>query len=97
MKEIRFHPKAPSEARELYDYYSSISEDLGNDFWRELLEALENARMHPERHHFDSTGLRRSNLKRFPVHFLFRVFPAYIRITVIRHDRRDPSYGMKRK
>jgi plasmid stabilization system protein ParE len=97
VKQIRFHPKVPAEARASFDYYGSISEALGEDFWAELTSAFEEARTHPERHHFDASGLRRSNLRRFPVHFLFRIFPDHIRITVIRHDRSHPSQGIKRK
>jgi hypothetical protein len=97
VREVRFHVRAPREARELLEYYTSISANLGDEFWQELWEAINAARKFPERHHFDATGLRRAGLKRFPVHFLFKVFAEYIRITVIRHDRRDPRYGAKRR
>jgi len=96
MRFAEFHPKTPAEGRALLEYYESISSKLGDAFWGELLAALERAKEDPESHHFDSTGLRRSNLKRFPVHFLFRVKSDRIRITVIRHNKRRPEYGSKR-
>jgi len=74
-----------------------VSGKLGDEFWHELCAATANAQRFPERHHFDATGLRRASLKRFPVHLLFRVFPDYIRVTVIRHDQRHPRYGAKRQ
>jgi plasmid stabilization system protein ParE len=97
MKEVVYHPKVPAEVRALLDHYDSISSDLGDSFWQELTEAIDYARNHPERHHFDRTGRRRSDLKRFPIHFLFRILPGIIRITAVRHDKQDPSYGSTRR
>lgn len=96
MKEVRFHASVPKEAREILGYYSTVSTSLGDSFWKELWGSIDYACAFPERHHFDATGLRRASLQRFPVHFLFKVFPKYIRITVLRHDRRNPGYGAKR-
>ncbi len=95
-REIYYHPKVPAEIREIYRYYTDLSERLGEEFWTELMEALEYASEFPERHHFDPSGRRRSNLTKFPYHFLFRVFPDYIRVTIVRHDKRDPKLGSRR-
>lgn len=69
-----YHPCVPSEVRKVVEYYEEISPKLADEFWIELTEAIDYATEHPEHHHFDPTGFRRSNLKRFPYHFLFRVF-----------------------
>lgn len=92
-----YHPRVPAEVRGFLEHYDSISDDLGDSFWFELNEAIEYAREFPARHHFDRTGRRRSNLKRFPVHLLFRILPGIIRITAVRHDRQDPGYGERRQ
>lgn len=97
MKVVDYHPKVPAEVRAFLDHYDSISRELGDSFWAELSDAIEYARDYPERHHFDRSGRRRSNLKRFPVHFLFRIFPDLIRITAVRHDRQSPEYGARRQ
>jgi plasmid stabilization system protein ParE len=97
MRQVLYHPKVPAEARTLLQYYASISPRLGDAFWDELLAAIDKARESPTEHHFDRTGLRRSNLRRFPVHFLVRILPSAIRITVVRHDRRHPDYGTERR
>jgi plasmid stabilization system protein ParE len=97
MRAVVYHPKVSSEVRAFLDHYDAISPDLGNSFWLELSEAISYAREYPEKHHFDHTGRRRSNLKRFPVHFLFRVLPGVIRVTAVRHDRQDPGYGSRRQ
>lgn len=96
MRETTYHPSVPKEARDAADYYDSISTGLGNAFWAELLAAIEYATRFPERHHFDPSGRRRASLQRFPYHFLFRTYTDRIRITVIRHDRRKPSFGSRR-
>jgi plasmid stabilization system protein ParE len=97
MRKVVYHPKVPAEVRGFLNHYDKISTDLGDSFWNELTEAIEYAREFPERHHFDRTGRRRSNLNRFPVHFVFRVFPEMIRITALRHDQQDSGYGSNRK
>ncbi|EDY81586.1 hypothetical protein VDG1235_1204 [Verrucomicrobiia bacterium DG1235] len=97
MRFVEYHPKAPADAKKLLDHYESISLPLGDSFWIELLETIELARKEPEQHHFDATGLRRSNLKRFPVHILFRIKEGSIRVTAIRHNRQNPRFGSKRR
>lgn len=96
-KKIVFHPKVPNEVRDYMEHYSSMSKELEDAFWKELTFSLESAALNPHRHHFDSSGLRRVNLTRFPYHVLFRVFPDYVRVIVVRHNRQHPSFGMKRK
>jgi hypothetical protein len=74
VKELYYHPKVPAEARAIYRYYRDVSQQLADDFWTELEAKLHYASEFPKRHHFDPSGRRRSNLKRFPIHFLFREF-----------------------
>ncbi len=97
MRETYYHPLVPNEVLKFVHYYEERSASVADQFWEELKEAIDDAARYPERHHFDDSGRRRSNLKRFPFHFLFRVYPDRIRVTVIRHNRQKPSYGSKRK
>jgi len=94
-----YHPRVPAEARKFVTYYEGVSQELGDKFWTELSLAIAKACKYPSRHHFDQlgAGLRRSNLKNFPVHFLFRIFADHIRITTVRHDRCRPSHGIRRR
>ncbi|MBK1818295.1 type II toxin-antitoxin system RelE/ParE family toxin [Luteolibacter yonseiensis] len=96
MRTLAYHPKVPSEVREILAYYEGISAKLADEFWAELGEALKYAQQHPMRHHFDQSGRRRSNLKMFPYHFLFRVFDESVRITAVRHHHQNPKYGVRR-
>lgn len=97
MRDLRYHARVQDEVREILSFYSTISDQLADDFWNELSEAAEYARLYPERHHFDASGRRRSNLSRFPYHFLFRVSPSLVKVTVIRHNSRSSGYGSRRK
>ena len=92
-----YHPKVPGEARQIIADYEEISPALADGFWTELTDAIAYATEFPGRHHFDASGRRRSNLKRFPYHFLFRVFDDRIRITVVRHNSRSPQFGSRRQ
>ncbi len=78
-REILYHSAVQREIREILDYYESISERLADDFWEELADAFDYARRFPKRHHFDSSGRRRGNLKKFPYYFLFRASDSQIK------------------
>lgn len=95
--ELIFHPRAPLDARDIAGKYSAISEMLEQRFWKELDSCIDLIARFPERHHFDSSGLRRSNLKTFPYHLLFEERLGCIRVVVIRHNRRNPSFGSRRR
>ena len=41
--------------------------------------------------------IRRANLRRFPYHFLFRGVGHEVRILVVRHHHRYPSFGSRRR
>jgi plasmid stabilization system protein ParE len=97
MRKTYYHPLVPAEVRQFVSYYEDRSNSLADEFWNELKEAIDYASRFPERHHFDASGRRRSNLKRFPFHFLFRVYSDRIRVTVIRHNQQKPSHGIRRK
>ena len=92
-----FHPRASRDAQKIEKDYTRISEELGNRFWKELSEAIDEVFAHPSRQHFDLSGYRRRNLKKFPFHILFEERLDSIRIMVIRHDNRKPSYGIRRR
>ncbi len=96
-KKIYYHPSAVKDARQITKDYEKKSENLADEFWAELTFALASIEEHPERHHFDVTGKRRNNLKKFPFHILFEERLDDIKILVIKHHRRNPSYGTRRK
>jgi hypothetical protein len=40
---------------------------------------------------------RRAKLPDFPYLIIYRLIPGGARITVVKHEKRHPSYGMKRR
>lgn len=93
---LLFHPEAKNDIKAIAENYADVSELVRERFWIELESAVQRIGEFPERHHFDSSGYRRSNLKKFPIHILFETGDSEVRVLVVRHDRRDPSLGLDR-
>jgi toxin ParE1/3/4 len=94
---VTYHPSVQSEVNLILKHYEGISGRLADEFWEELLSRIAAAAKHPEHFHFTEQEVRRANLQKFPYHFLFRALPDKIRITVVRHNKRDPKYASGRK
>jgi plasmid stabilization system protein ParE len=95
--DLILHPQAVKDARSIASKYEIVSKQLVTRFWHEMDSALETIGAFPERHHFDPSGFRRSNLEKLPYHILFETRLECIRIMVIRHHHRNPSYGLRRR
>ena len=94
--QVRFHRRVQADLNEIIGKYDEISGTLGDDFLAEFRIGISRAASNPRFFHFDSSGLRRCNLERFPYHFLYDIQGDTVRIWVVRHDHRDPRFGMKR-
>jgi plasmid stabilization system protein ParE len=95
MQVIR-HPKLADDIRDVAMHYAEISERVSLSSWNELDSVIECIERNPRSQHYDSCGLRRANVKRFPYHLLYEVNDDTIFMVVFRHDRRDPKFGIKR-
>ncbi len=96
MAEVRFHRRVQTDLNEILRRYYEVSPQLGDDFFAEFQIGVGHVTENPRHFHFDRSGLRRCNLERFPYHFLYDIRGEYIRIWVLRHDRRNPNFGLKR-
>ncbi len=93
-----YHPHVQHDVTEALRYYDTVgSPELGDAFFDELCHHAELAQRQPERFHRVASGARRVNLKQFPYHFLFRVVGDVVRVLVVRHNRRHPSFGLHRR
>lgn len=92
----RFHRRIQADLNEILEKFDATSKQLGDDFFAEFRIGVGKACANPQFFHFDSSGLRRCNLDRFPYHFLYDICSDFIRIWVIRHDQRNPKFGLRR-
>jgi len=96
MNPISLHPKVSGEVKKILRDYELVSIELADRFWEEFQDAISAIQQHPSQFHFDPSGRRRYNLKNFPYHILYRILPTQIRITSVKHNRRNPGYGTRR-
>ena len=94
--EVRFHKRVRADLDAILKKYCEVSHQLGEDFFAEFHIGIRKAVENPKFFHFDRSGLRRCNLHRFPYHFLYDLRGGYVRIWVLRHDRRNPDFGLMR-
>jgi plasmid stabilization system protein ParE len=94
---LEFHPAVAKDLAEAVRRYDPVSPRLGEQFLEEFRHVVKLAARHPGRFHPVGKRFRRANLKRFPYHFLYREIEEGIRVTLVRHHRRDPAYGLERE
>ena len=95
---LLLHPKVHSDVDAMMDYYERVaSQELADDFYAELRQLISYAAEQPNSFSIRQRELRRVNLHRFPYHFLFRIVGSTVRILVVRHHRRHPSFGISRR
>jgi hypothetical protein len=94
---VEFHPAVENDLADALLRYDAVSNHLGEDFKSEFREAVAMAAAKPNRFHRIKPSYHRANLKRFPYHFIYRELPDGIRVTLLRHHRRHPSFGLERE
>jgi toxin ParE1/3/4 len=92
------HPKVYSDIDEIMGYYERVATPgLAEEFYSELRYFMTTAADKPESFSIRERDIRRANLRRFPYHFLFRIVGHEVRILVVRHHHRHPSFGSRRR
>ncbi|TLD70664.1 type II toxin-antitoxin system RelE/ParE family toxin [Phragmitibacter flavus] len=95
---VIFHPLVQQDMDGVLSYYSEeASVSVADRFFQTFLRTVDRALFNPQGFHFANRVYRRADVAGFPYHFLYREMPYGIRILVLRHDRRHPSFGMKRQ
>ncbi len=94
---LRFHPLVRRDVREILSHYDGRSDTAGDRFFGELEAATEAIKGDPLRFRLIDVHRRRFNLKQFPYHLLHEMEGGEIYLLVVRHHRRDPKYGLRRK
>ena len=95
---LQYHPSVASELEEIRDYYEEKSAGLGKSFVDEFERQLLSIAAMPERWMIIRDDLRRSLMKRFPYVILYRIIDGeIIRVTVVKHEKRHPAFGLGRR
>lgn len=96
--EVIYHRLIRKDLREALDYYEAEGgTKLGDRFFDEAEAIVARVLRNPKGFHFQEKDLRRAQFKVFPYHFLYRDLGFAVRFLVLRHDRRHPSYGLRRR
>ena len=94
---IEYHPAVEQDVAGVLRRYDAVSQRLGEEFKAELRQFINLAAVKPGRFHLIKPGFHRANLKRFPYHFIYRELSDGIRVTLVRHHRRHPAFGLRRE
>ena len=98
MPEVILHRLVRKDMDGVRKYYTEKSGvELANRFYMDFMAAVGKVVEMPTRYHPVHGTLRRTAIYGFPSHFLFREIPTGIRVLVLRHDKRHPSYGLSRQ
>lgn len=93
-----YHRDVQRDVSAVLDYYDKVGgQALGDAFFEEFMAYTALVIENPTRFHPAEGDLRRTNLSRFPYHFLYRIHGDTIRILVLRHHHRNSAYGSKRE
>lgn len=97
---LTFHPLVQKDLNEILAYYESeASMETADRFEAELRSALASVKEHPRHFSFylKQRRYRRCGLPTFPHLVLFRETPQSIRIMVLKHVKRAPGFGLRRR
>ncbi|HYG34772.1 MAG TPA: type II toxin-antitoxin system RelE/ParE family toxin [Clostridia bacterium] len=95
---IEYHPEVERELRGARDFYEKQSPGLGAQFIDEFERQVLRIAATPERWMKIKSDIRRALMRRFPYVIYYRQpAPDRIRITVVKHQRRHPAYGLDRE
>ncbi len=91
------HPLVHVDIADAMQFYEQAGgAKLAADFFHEYERTLERTNERPLSFPSSDKILRRAMFDRFPFHILFSIEPTRIFVLVIRHERRDPDFGLDR-
>lgn len=95
---VEYHPAVGKELEQIRDYYNSRVSGLGTEFLDEFDALILRIASNPNRWMVLRGDIRRALMRRFPyVVYLKCVGKERLRITVVKHQRRHPTQGLRRQ
>ena len=95
---VEYHPAVENELREIIKYYNQSFAGLGFEFLDEFEKQILKISSMPALWITVQDDIQRSLMERFPYVIYFRVIDnSVLRVTMVKHQRRHPKLGIKRK
>lgn len=95
---VEYHPLTVSDLNDAVVYYNQQRAGHGEEFRSEVYAAIARIRANSSQYAVVEHDIRRCFVHRFPYSVLFRLInEEVIRILIIRHHRRHPSFGLGRR
>ena len=95
---VEYHPLTVADLNHAIAYYNRQRPGLGDEFRSEVYASIARLCRNPSQYAVVENDIRRCFAHRFPFSVLFRVIDEdTIRILVVRHHRRDSSFGVHRR
>lgn len=98
--QVIYHRWVQKDLSAAISYYDSEGgTKLGDRFFEEAEATAAKVIENPRRFHFVEEGdiRRRASLRSFPYHWIFEEKPSLLKFLVLRHDKRHPSFGLRRR
>jgi toxin ParE1/3/4 len=95
---LSIHDLVKRDISEALSYYEDRSMQAAARFALQLEQTLAELSKHPGQHtpYLGSAIFRRARLKDFPYLIIYRLRGDAIRVTVLKHEKRHPAFGMRR-
>lgn len=95
---VRLVSKVYSDIESAMDYFvRETGAQIATEFYNEFKRCRQIIAERPRSYPVVRKEIRRINFHRFPYHILYQIVDeGYIKILVVKHDRRDPDFGLDR-
>jgi plasmid stabilization system protein ParE len=93
---VVFRRAAKSEFEDAAAWYGEKSPGLGDEFIREIEQAIATAAVAPQRYPLVFGDIRRAVARRFPFAVYFRVRSDMLVVLAVFHGRRNPAIWQRR-
>ena len=95
---VRLNSKVYSDLESAMAYYSrEAGNQIATEFYEEFRRCNRIIAERPRTYPVVRDEIRRINFHRFPYHILYTIVePLLVRILAVKHDRRDPDFGLDR-
>lgn len=93
---VVFRVAARHEVEEAVTWYEQQRPGLGEEFLREIDEAILRAAGHPDQYPLVYADVRRAVARRFPYSVFFRIRDKRLVVLAVFHGRRDPTIWQAR-